>query len=324
MTKYKKIDYFQATYISLILFIILLLLILPQYAISSFYDGIKVWATKVLPTLLPFFILTKLLSNTKFIPMIEKKISPLTQKLYGVGGVAGYIYIISIISGYPVGAKLTSDFYADGKISKSDAIAITAFTSTSGPLFIIGSVAISLFGNIKMGIIILLSHYLGALLNGLIYRQKNKPQTQILSLNNASLDLGQAVTSSIMAVLNVGGFIALFYMIISLLLSLNIFYPIMKLLSLVGLNEQTTTAILSGIIEVTTGEIMLSKLSLSPLLSTVISAFIISFGGLSIHAQAYSYLNNFDMPYSKFLLQKLTHATFATIVAITLSTLWGI
>lgn len=294
---------------------------LPKDSISSFYDGVTIWATKVLPTLLPFFILTKLLSGTIFISMLEKKISLVTKKLYGVGGVAGYIYIMSIISGYPVGAKLTSDLYTDGKITRNEAITITSFTSTSGPLFIIGSVAISLFGNIKIGIIILLSHYLGALLNGLIYRQKNKSTIQTLDFKSTNTELGQAVTSSIMAVLNIGGFIALFYMIISLFLSLNVFYPITKLLSLFGLSEKITTSIISGLIEVTTGEIMLSKLTLSPLLSTIISTFLISFGGLSIHAQAYTYLSTFDMPYRKFLLQKLTHATIATIVAIMLSVL---
>lgn len=322
MIKTKKIDYLQLLYIIFILFIISLLLLLPKNSISSFYDGVTIWATKVLPTLLPFFILTKILSSTKLIPFIEKKISLVTKKLYGVGGVAGYIYIMSIISGYPVGAKLTSDLYIDGKITRNEAISITSFTSTSGPLFIIGSVAVGLFDNIKIGIIILLSHYIGAILNGLLYRNKTAiTSTPTKRYATEKISITNAMSSSILAVLNIGGFIALFYMIISLLLSLNVFYPITKLLSLLGLNEKVTTAILSGLIEVTTGEIILSKLTLSPLLSTAISTFVISFGGLSIHAQAYTYLNTFDMPYRKFLLQKLTHATIATIVAIMLSLL---
>lgn len=324
MTKLKTIDYLQALYIGLILVIIFLLLILPKTAIASFYEGINIWATKVLPTLLPFFILTKLLSNTRLIPWLERKISPLTCKLYGTGGVSGYIYIMSIISGYPVGARLTSDMYLNGKLSKSDAITITSFTSTSGPLFIIGSVAIGLFNNLKMGIVILISHFIGAILNGLLYRKNHTTDIYSLELKKANQDIGQVVSSSIMAVLNVGGFIALFYMIISLALSLNIFYPVAKLFSFLNINENLTTGFISGLVEVTTGEIMLSKLALSPTLSTIISTFIISFGGLSIHAQAYSYLSTFDMPYYIFLLQKLTHAIIASIVSIPLSILLGI
>lgn len=315
MTKTKKIDYFQVAYVALLIFLISLIILLPQNSISSFYDGVRLWATKVLPTLLPFFILTKLLSSTPLIPYLESKISPLTQKLYGVGGVAGFVYIMSIISGYPVGAKITSDLYGSGKITQSEARTITAFTSTSGPLFILGSVAVGMFGSTKMGVIILISHYLGALLNGFLYRKKQKHTiSHNTSSSQESIALGEAVYTSIIAVLNIGGFIALFYMIIALLSSLNIFAPIVRLFELLGVNQNISLGLLSGLCEVTSGEVLLSKASLSPPLATVLSTAIISFGGLSIHAQAYSYLSKFDMPYHKFLLQKLTHSLLSTAI----------
>lgn len=319
MTKTKKIDYFQVAYVSLLILLITLIILLPKYSISSFYKGVKLWATKVLPTLLPFFILTKLLSSTPLIPYLERKISPITQKLYGVGGVAGYVYITSIISGYPVGAKITSDLYESGKITKSEAITITSFSSTSGPLFILGSVAVGMFGSTKMGIIILVSHYLGAILNGFLYRQKKKHPISIQSPTLSSpLSLGEAVSSSIGAVLNIGGFIALFYMIISLLNSLGVFGLITRPLKMFGIPQDISSSVLSGLIEVTSGEVMLSGASLSPTLATVLSTMIISFGGLSTHAQAYTYLSQFEMPYRKFILQKLTHALFSTIISILL------
>lgn len=320
MTKTRKIDYFQVAYVLLLIFIIILIILLPKNSISSFYDGIQLWATKVLPTLLPFFILTKLLSQTPLIPYLEKKISPLTQQFYGVGGVAGYVYIMSIISGYPVGAKITSDLYESGKITKSEAQTITAFTSTSGPLFILGSVAVGMFGSAKMGAIIIVSHYLGALINGLLYRQK-EPYTKTLGVvpQTNAIPLGEVVSSSVMAVLNIGGFIALFYMIISLASSLNFFSLITKPLSYLGIPQGVSRGVLSGLIEVTSGEKILSDTSLSLSLATVLSSTIISFGGLSIHAQAYSFLSKFDMPYRKFLRQKITHALFSTIISILLA-----
>ncbi len=314
-SKTKKINYLEIIYILLLITLIMLLVILPKNSISSFYDGIKIWATKILPSLLPFFILTQLLSSTPIISYLEKKISPITKKMYGVGGSSGYIYIMSIISGYPVGAKITSDLYESGKISRSEAISITSFTSTSGPLFILGTVAVGMLGNIKLGVIILLSHYIGALLNGLIYRCRKNIQTNnivtIQSSNTSSI-----IWSSIQSVLNIGAYVSLFYMIINLLLTLNIFSPLAKILSNIGVSSEITYGVLSGLIEVTTGQLLLAKSNLSIKLITILSTFIISFGGLSIHAQAYSYLQKFDMPYPLFLLQKLTHAILSTIIAI--------
>lgn len=289
-------------------------MILPKASISSFYDGLKVWATKILPSLLPFFILTQLLSTTPIIPYLEKKISPLTQKLYGVSGASGYIYIMSIISGYPVGAKITSDLYESNKISRNEAISITSFTSTSGPLFILGTVAVGMLGNIKIGLIILISHYIGALLNGLIYRcRKNILTNNIVAIQ--SLNTSNTIWSSIQSVLNIGAYVSLFYMIINLLLTLNIFSPLAKILSHIGISKDITYGVLSGLIEVTTGQLLLTEGNLSIKLITILSTFIISFGGLSIHAQAYSYLQKFDMPYPLFLLQKITHAILSTLVA---------
>lgn len=313
-SKTKKFNYLEIIYITLILSIILLLVILPKTSISSFYDGIEIWATKILPSLLPFFILTQLLSSTPIIPYLEKKISPITEKLYGVGGSSGYIYIMSIISGYPVGAKITSDLYSSGKISKKEAISITSFTSTSGPLFILGTVAMGMLGNIKSGIIILVSHYLGALLNGFIYRcHENKSSNNIVSTTQSNTS--SIIGSSIQSVLNIGAYVSLFYMIINLLLILNIFSPLANTLALVNLPKDITYGVLSGLIEVTTGELLLTKSNLSIKLITIFSTFIISFGGLSIHAQAHSYLQKFDMPYSLFLLQKSTHAILSAIIA---------
>ena len=90
---------------------------------------------------------------------------------------------------------------------------------------------------------------------------------------------------------------------------------VVKFLKIIGVDKNISISILSGILEITTGEIMLSSLALPQNLSIIISTALVSFGGLSIHAQAYSYLQDFDMPYRKFLLQKITHCILATLVS---------
>ena len=113
----KKINILNILYIMLLLAMILVLAIIPATATSAFLDGVRIWATKVMPALLPFFVLSKLLSYTDFIPALSKKLTPITKCLYNIGGVSGYIYLMSIISGYPVGAFLTSDLYKSNKIT---------------------------------------------------------------------------------------------------------------------------------------------------------------------------------------------------------------
>ena len=99
------------------------------------------------------------------------------KKLYNCPSISSYILFMGIITGYPMGAKLCADCYEKNLITKEEIVRINSFTSTSGPMFIIGSVGIGLF-NPTAGIIIFVSHVLGALLNGLIYRNyKRKVRT---------------------------------------------------------------------------------------------------------------------------------------------------
>ena len=78
----------------------------------------------------------------------------------------------------PSGAKMVADLYLQGKITKNDAFKMTSFCSTSGPMFIVGAVGAGMFKSAKIGYILFLSHAIGAILNGLIYRNlKIKEQT---------------------------------------------------------------------------------------------------------------------------------------------------
>ena len=314
--KTKNINIFHIIYVFLLILTIILLAIMPSYSMNAFFEGLRIWATKVLPALLPFFILTKLLSYTNFIASFGKVISPITHKLYGVGGVSGYVYLMSIISGYPVGAKILSDLYSSNIINKKQAITITSFTSTSGPLFILGSVAIGLFNNHTLGLIILFSHYLGAILNGFLYRYKDNTKVLTQNYTPPSNPLNESMTSSIISIMTVGGFIAIFYMALQLMLQLNIFLPIIQGLEKINIDSQLSSAIICGLIEVTTGAINLSNIQVSLSLLAPILTFLISFGGLSIHAQAYCFLKNFNMPYKLFFLQKTTQAIISTIISI--------
>jgi len=315
-SKRKLNNYSNILFILGILSCIAVIVVLPEISMNSFLEGIRIWGTKVLPSLLPFFLLTKLLSYTNFVGTVGKFLTPITQKLYGVGGVSGYIYVMSIVSGYPVGAKLTSDFYKNGILNSRQASTITSFTSTSGPLFILGSVAIGLFGDVKLGIIILISHYLGAIINGFIYRSKNSAIPHTQSTLKSDNFLNDSMVSSISSIMVVGGFIALFYMIISICHTCHIFSPLANILEHIGIDSEISTSFLYGLIEVTTGCIYLSKLSLPFILKGSLLSFLVSFGGLSIHAQAYCFLKNFNMSYFYFLLQKFTQAIISTIITI--------
>lgn len=241
---------------------------------------------------------------------------------------------MSIISGYPVGAKMISDYYSLGYITEKQANKLTTFCSTSGPLFIIGSVGTAMFLNKTVGYIMFFCHIVGSILNGIIFRKFYFDNTKIeigknnINQINLSQILPNTMKDSILSILIVGGYIAIAFLIIDLLNNYNILLPInyaLKYLLLpFGLNFETASAISSGLLEVSKGCLMLSKLNLPLKTMASIGSFLIGFGGLSVFFQATTFLSKCKINYKFYILQKICHGIICGILAFIVCSIFGI
>ena len=90
--------------------------------------------------------------------------------------------LCGIISGYPVGAKIVTKFREEGICTKAEAERLLAFTNNSGPLFIIGTVGISLFGNTTIGILLFITHLLACITVGILFRFSIRAISYLISL----------------------------------------------------------------------------------------------------------------------------------------------
>ena len=141
------------------LFTICLVLFSQQNLIAT-KTGLSLWFNSVVPSLLPFFIATELLGYTNIISKIGKLLNKIMKPLFNVPGIGAYAFVMGVISGYPVGAKIVTNFREQGLCSKAQCERLLAFTNNSGPLFIIGTVGISLFANTRYwNFIITYSHF---------------------------------------------------------------------------------------------------------------------------------------------------------------------
>jgi sporulation integral membrane protein YlbJ len=228
---------------------------------------------------------------------------------------------MSIISGYPLGAKITADLYEEGIINRAEAHRICAFTSNSGPMFIVGTVGIGMLISSTAGYIILISHILASLINGLVYRKYNPEEIdKIKKIEEEKTPsqqdvLTRSMENSIMSVLLIGGYITIFFVIAEILSSLQVFYPITQLFSFLGIESSVSNGIIFGLLEITKGCLTLASTSLSLGLKTILCAFIISFGGFSTAFQSFAFLNKFKISKRFFFLQKTTHAILSLIIA---------
>lgn len=146
------------------------LLVFANSNILAVKNGLLLFANNVVPTLLPFFIATELLMHTNILNIIGKLFTPIMKPLFNVRGEGAFAFIMGFISGYPIGAKIAVNLRNNNICSKEECERLLSFTNNSGPLFIIGTVGITMFGNVALGIILFIAHFLASLTVGFLYR----------------------------------------------------------------------------------------------------------------------------------------------------------
>ena len=321
----KSINTFLETLLFLLLFALAVTLSVGHNFNSAVIDGINLWIACVLPALFPYFIITAILSSLSVTGKISKKLTPFTRKIFGVGGSVGYALFISVISGYPVGAKTVADLKDGGLISDTESVRAAALCSTSSPVFLISSVGGIMFNSAIFGVALFITHLLSALLVGIIfsfYKRKDRPSQTDFPISTNKLDniLYQSVYSSVISVLVVGGLITAFYLLTEVLLYYGFLTPLITLLTTITGSENIGAGITLGIFECTKGLKALSVGGITAL-SLPIAASVCGFGGLSVIAQSIAYLKKAKIKTAPFLFAKVLSAVLNFIVGLIISLL---
>lgn len=307
-------------------FFLISLVLFSNKNLSAAKDGVNLWWTCVVPSLFPFFIATELLNYTNIIKIFGRLFSPIMRPLFNLPGEAAYAVLMGIISGSPIGAKVTSDIYSSNNCTKEEAERMLAFTNNSGPLFIIGTVGVLMFRNSTIGFLLLITHILSAFTVGIILGQYSKIKKRMLrsieiakkprselTISTLGDALSSSITKSITLILQIGGFIVLFSVILSMLENLKIVNAISNILNIMHIPSTYVPGLFNGTIELTTGVHSVSLLTTKKIsYSIATSAFIIGFGGISIAMQVLSIVSKYKLSIRSYFRGKIMQAFIAS------------
>jgi len=288
----------------------------PTENMQSISNGLNLWLINIVPSLFPFIFLTKLYSN--FDENSNGKISKIYSKIFRMPRESFKIFFMSIVSGYPIGAKLVSDYYDNKLLSDKETTKVSILCSTSGPLFVIGTVGVSLFLSVKAGIIIFISHIIGTIINSFIYSNKTDKrdnQNSFIIRKKPENILSSSMVDSITSILVVGGFVAISSLLIDIFSTLKIYSVLVDGLNILIGNKEVSSSIINGIFEITRGCKDLSCLTIPLSTKTNIASFLISFGGLSILMQSFSFLEKSKVNKKKYIFAKFTQGMISFVVS---------
>lgn len=319
----------------------------PQTTLNAAIRGVSIWWEVLFPALFPFFVFSEIMIGIGLVHFFGKILDPLMKPLFRLPGIGGFVVTLSYISGYPVGAKITTQLWEQGLINRREGERLVAFTTSSDPIFLIGAVSIGFFHNAKLAFVLAASHYLGTLIIGFLMRyhdrkgekleerpllssiSKNKHsklyvalqamhQARLLDGRPLSTILQQSISSALRLMIVVGGLVVFFSVVLALLTDGRLLHFLIitlnELFLWIGISPNIAEAIIPGLFEVTLGSQQASLLSLPLQHQAAVAVAILSWGGLSVHAQVASLLSTTDIRYSPFLMARLAHSVISVIL----------
>ena len=118
----KVLSYLKEKSISIIFILYLFFLVLfTKSNFNAAKKGITLWANNVVPSLFPFFVAVELLKHTNLIYFLSIKLDKYMKPIFNLPGVASFPFVMGLISGYPVGAKIVSDLYSNNLCTQKEA-----------------------------------------------------------------------------------------------------------------------------------------------------------------------------------------------------------
>ena len=272
-----------------------LLFLYPQAAMQGVREGLSLWANAVLPALLPFFVLTSLLLESGMLRLLAPLAAPLCR-LFRIPREAGGVLLSGWLSGAPNGARLAASLAQRGELTGPEASRLLSAATVTSPLFLVGTVG----------------HLLAAICNGVLWRghgahAARAPHAAPPPASAALLHvLPEALRTSCLSALFIGGAIAVFSALSSVLTALGAVEALQRTL-LFLLPPEAVPPLLAGALEVSNGCRLAASCALSlPVRASMLCA-LCAFGGLSVFCQAQVFLDGLA-PARTYLLGRLTHA----------------
>lgn len=235
---------------------------------ASVLASLELFMTSLVPSMLPMYFLIDLFLNFGLLSLLYK-IFKNNRPL---------LLFISLLSGTPANAKYIKEFYEEGHIGTRDANFLLLFSYSPNPLFVLAFSPDFCFFLIVMGYL-----YLSNFLLYIFYR-KRFPRERGPAKEIQKLSFIDCLSCSIAKSLNV----------LVLILGIVVFYGLINtFLSILGVNS----ILLYSILELTNALNILRGLGM-PIFWVIFS---ITFGGLSIHTQIKSILEDTPISYRYFL-----------------------
>lgn len=277
----------------------------PKVMINSSINALLIFREKLFPSIFPFFVLSFLFINMGYPLILNKYFKNITRKVFHLSENTSFILLMSIISGFPSGAKYIVKDYNNNYITKEEGNQLLLFTHFANPLFVLGTCGI-LLNSKRLAYKILICQLFANIILGILVRPKEitiSPKKEVVSTTTPSLIsiLPDAINEAMEVLIFMLGSITIFQFFTNCFLLFT--------------NETVFfKTIFTGIMDLTSGINLVPTISISIELKALLMLIFITFGSLSVHLQVINAIKNTNLSYTNFFIGRILESIIAVIL----------
>lgn len=292
---------------SVIIVVLSVLIIVFSAEVSkSVSDSINVCITLIIPSMFAYMVISSYIVSSGLSRIIAKPFHFIFKRIIRLGEDDFCIFLMSLLGGYPVGAKLLKEKTSENINYSEIAESMLCFCYCISPSFAVTMLGLGVFGSIDAGVIIYISNAISCFICAIIMTHSRRMSSEgsIISNRKGIINAINSATSSL-AVIS------------AVIISFNIVLTIItESLERIGIG---TDMFLLGFIEISN---LLKLGNVTPALLPIVSA-IASFGGVCVLCQCTAICGN-KLNFSKFLAARIPCSVLSGFVTSVLMNFWEI
>jgi len=288
-------------------------IIISQEIKNSVLSSIYLFIDVLIPSLLPFFVFVDILNHYHLTEFFGSIISKPFSKIFGMDDTSFFIYLFSLISGFPTSTKMIVDACSNNSLNIKRANRLILFCHSPNIIFVINVIAIGFIGNKKYWLAIFLTYLTSTVIIALFTREKNATSTSkikkhylnVYQKNNQGISLNELLSNSIInsskILLNIFIIVTTFFVLLG---SLNYYFNF----------NSVTKLVFYSFFEFTQGLTYIKYINNRYFILLAVTTAL-SFSGISVHMQVKSILINSKIKYSQFLKGRIIQTIITIPIA---------
>lgn len=286
------------------------LLLFPAQAAQGAKNGVDYSLNILVPSLYPFMVLSVFVVKSGLSERLGSALEKPTQALFHLPGGAAASIVMSVIGGYPAGARSAAALYEAGLVTQKQAERMMCFCVNAGPSFVVTAVGVGFLKSARAGAILFASQLVSFLVMGVFTGifSRGEPDPGGQQKKQPSRGTAQALIDSAADAA---------YSTLMMCCLVILFAAGMNLLR-TALTVPALSVVVSAMLEVTGGCADLAR-SGAPLWAFALA---IGWSGACVHLQVFSCLGSLKIRKAHFALCRLAQGVVSAAACVGLTQLF--